>query len=87
MEWCPLGISTIYKIKPMATYYYTVEFSIMKGLGPDWVPKLVDVVFDDVEDDTPEYVVKQWAKDYAEGILRRPGSEIEKLVFVDIHNA
>lgn len=68
-------------------YNFVVEFSIMKGLGPDWVPRLFEVCYDDVDDDVPEYVVKQWAKDYAEGILKRPGSEIERFIFVDIHYA
>lgn len=71
----------------MAMYFYIVEFSVMKGLGPDWVTKIVDVAYDDVDGDVPEYVIKEWAKKDAEAHLKRPGSEIEKLVFVDIYNA
>ena len=68
-------------------YNFIVEFEVMKGLGPDFVTKLVDVGYDDVDADVPEYVVREWAKKDAEAHLKRLGSEIEKFMFVDIHNA
>lgn len=66
-------------------YSYIVEFQAMKGLGPDFITKNVQVGYDDVEAEGPEYVVRQWAKQEAEGILKKAG--FLHIIYVDIHPA
>ena len=67
------------------SYNFIVEFQIRKGLGPDFVQKLIPVYYDDIEADTPEYVVIDWAIKEAEGILIK--TECPAFVYVNIHYA
>lgn len=66
-------------------YQYNVEFSVRKGLGPDWVQKFVFTAYDDVDADVPEYVVKQWAKHDAEHWLKT--HDCPAFIYIDIHSA
>lgn len=66
-------------------YQYEVEFSVRKGLGPDFVPKLVPIAYDDVDPEVPEYVVKEWAKKDAEHYLRTHDCPV--FIYVDTHSS
>jgi len=50
-----------------------VKCSVMKGLGPDWITKVVTVYLDDIEPGTPEIEIMKMAKDDAKQQLKAAG--------------
>ena len=66
-------------------YQYNVEFLVRKGLGPDWVTKIVFQAYDDVDPDVAEYIVKQWAIADAKQYLK--DHDCPAFVFIEIYNA
>ena len=69
-------------------YQYEVEFLFRKGLGPDFVTKLVPIAYDDVDAEVPEATVKQWAINEAREYLRsrNEGYPDSGIIYVDIHS-
>lgn len=52
---------------------FAIEFSVMKGLGPDWVVKTVGVGIDDLEAELDESQIRDVAIADAREQLRRSG--------------
>ena len=52
-------------------YQFTVEVSIRKGLGPDWITKNFSQAYDDVPEEVTEEEVKSWAINDTEAELYR----------------
>lgn len=65
-------------------YQYEVEFRVRKGLGPEFVTKMVPVAYDDVDPDVPEYIVKEWAVKEAKQYLRDRDCPV--FIYIDIHS-
>ena len=66
-------------------YQYNVEFLVRKGLGAEWVEKLVFVEYDDVDANIPEHVVINWAKHDAEVWLKT--NDCPAFIYINIHSA
>lgn len=57
----------------MSCYLYEIEFSALKGVGPDPVVCTIPITIDDVEPDVPESIVRDWAIHEAKTEMRRRG--------------
>lgn len=65
---------------------FIVEFSVRKGLGPDFFKKEIPIYFDDVDAEIEYEEVKQWAIEEATRILQQPEKECPVFHFVAIHS-
>jgi hypothetical protein len=66
------------------TYY--VYFQVMKGLGPDFFEKVITVFFDDIDPESNEQQLRQWAINQATAEIKR-AVDITHFCFVDILDA
>jgi hypothetical protein len=48
---------------------FNVHFLIRKGLGPDYMPKVLNVALDDLPEDLTEWEIRDMAKNKAEEYL------------------
>lgn len=55
--------------------HFVFHYSVMKGLGPEWTDKLIEVYLDDLEEDTSNDVLQSMAKWEAERQLTEKGFE------------
>jgi hypothetical protein len=62
-----------------------VHCRVMKGLGPDWVDKRITVFLDDIEDDTPDYIIEEMVTADAKQRLKEAG--FLQFRIVEIHSA
>lgn len=59
----------------MACYLYDIEFAALRGLGPQEMIVTIPIGIDDVEEDVPEPIVRDWAINDARTEMRRRGYE------------
>jgi hypothetical protein len=64
---------------------FVVLFSVRKGLGPDWIPKKIEVGLDDIAD-LQEWEVIEAAKADAKQQLRNLGYCEQTYIYKDIEN-
>jgi len=66
-------------------YQYELEFSAMKGLGPEMITVVITIVFDDVAEDVPESVVKDWAINDAKQEMKARG--FKNFTLIEVYNS
>jgi hypothetical protein len=69
----------------MACYLYEIEFGALRGCGPGMVTVTIPIGIDDVEDDTPELIVRDWAIKDAKAEMRQRG--YERFTLREVHTA
>jgi hypothetical protein len=65
---------------------YAVHFQVMKGLGPDFREKVINIFFDDIDPETQEWQLRQWAINEATAQLKS-APDCTRFYFTDILDA